>query len=132
MGPNPHIGSVSLGTPRTFSLKSKRLLNGKMLHLDIPLTHGSLLVMGNNSQTHWLHALLRDDSCMKERVNLTFRFYARQSTKHIEGMEHNHEWESAPGSTRVLLHREGFGRPVHVDIPDDLRARQLQRYLSTV
>lgn len=103
-----------------------------MAHLDIPLTHGSLLVMGTNSQTHWLHALVKDDTCNSERINLTFRFYARQSTKHIEGMEHNHEWEAAAGSTRVLLHRDGFGRPVLVDLPDDLQARQMSRYVSTV
>jgi hypothetical protein len=132
LGPNPHIGSLSLGAQRTFSLKSKRQVGGRMLHLDIPLIHGSLLIMGNNSQTHWLHALLHDEACVSERINLTFRFYARESTKHIEGMEHNHEWEAAPGSTRVLLHRNGFGRPVLVDLPDDLVARQLPRYLSTV
>jgi hypothetical protein len=100
--------------------------------MDIPLTHGSLLIMGNNSQTHWLHALLADEACVSDRINLTFRFYARQSTKHIEGMEHNHEWEAAPDSTRVLLHRTGFGRPVHVDLPKHLEAYQLSRYLSSV
>jgi len=132
LGPNPHIGSLSLGAARTFSLKSKRQVGGRMVHLDIPLTHGSLLIMGNNSQTHWLHALLHEDTCVSERINLTFRFYARQSTKHIEGLEHNHEWEAAPGSTRVLFHRPGFGRPVHIDLPDDLVAYQLPRYVSTV
>jgi len=132
LGPNPHIGSISLGADRTFALKSKRPLGGKMVHLDIPLTHGSLLVMGHNSQTHWLHALLPDENCKHDRINLTFRFYARESTKHIEGMEHNHEWEAAPGSTRVKLHRGRFGRPVLVDIPDDLITEQLTRYLSSV
>lgn len=132
LGPNPHIGSLSLGAARTFSLKSKRQVGGRIVHLDIPLTHGSLLIMGNNSQTHWLHALLHEDTCVSERINLTFRFYARQSTKHIEGMEHNHEWEAAPGSTRVLFHRPGFGRPVHIDLPDDLMAYQLPKYALCV
>jgi len=132
LGPNPHIGSVSLGAERIFSLKSKRAVDGSIVHLDIPLTHGSLLVMGNNSQTHWLHALLPDETCRSERINLTFRFYARESTKHIEGMEHNHEWEAASGSTRVKLHRGRCGRPVLVDVPDDLLARQLPKYLSSV
>jgi len=132
LGPNPHIGSLSLGSERIFSLKSKRQIDGRLVHLDVPLTHGSLLIMGNNSQSHWLHALLRDDACTSERINLTFRLYARKSTKHIEGMEHNHEWEAAPGSTRVLLHREGFGRPALVDIPDELQAWKLPRHLATV
>jgi len=132
LGPNPHIGSVSLGAERSFSLKSKRPVGGSLVHLDIPLTHGSLLVMGKNSQTHWLHALLPDESCKSERINLTFRFYARESTKHIEGMEHNHEWEAAEGSTRVKLHRGRFGKPVLVDIPNDMISKQLSRYLSSV
>eukprot|EP00928_Gymnodinium_smaydae_P020533 TRINITY_DN17934_c0_g2_i1.p1 TRINITY_DN17934_c0_g2~~TRINITY_DN17934_c0_g2_i1.p1 ORF type:complete len:545 (+),score=48.21 TRINITY_DN17934_c0_g2_i1:63-1697(+) len=132
LGPNPCIGSVSLGAERVFSLKSKRSFNGSIVHLDIPLTHGSLLVMGKNSQTHWLHALLPDDNCRDERINLTFRFYARESTKHIEGMEHNHEWEAAPGSTRVKLHRGRFGRPVFVDVPDDLVVKHVSKYMSSV
>merc|ERR1719281_2126424 len=103
-----------------------------MVHLDIPLTHGSLLVMGKNSQTHWLHALPADERCTEERINLTFRFYARESTKHIEGMEHNHEWEAAAGSTRVKLHRGRCGRPVLVDVPNGLIARQAPKYLSSV
>merc|ERR1712187_837915 len=53
LGPNPNIGSVSLGAERHFSLKSKRPVHGSIVHIDIPLTHGSLLVMGKNSQTHW-------------------------------------------------------------------------------
>mmetsp|Transcript_19946 Transcript_19946/g.56233 ORF Transcript_19946/g.56233 Transcript_19946/m.56233 type:complete len:587 (-) Transcript_19946:78-1838(-) len=132
LGPNPRIGSVSLGVTRTFSLKSKRAVDGRMVHLDVPLTHGSLLAMGRNSQTHWLHCLPADEHCRGERLNLTFRFFARQSTKHIEGVEHNHEWEAAPGSVRVLLHRGRCGRPVHVDIPGGVTARQLPRFLSTV
>lgn len=132
LGPNPHIGSVSLGAQRMFSLKSKRAVQGRIVHIDVPLTHGSLLVMGNNSQTHWLHALLPDEACKFERINLTFRFYARESTKHIEGMEHNHEWEAAAGSTRVKLHRGRFGWPVFVDIPDKSIAKHLPRYLSSV
>lgn len=135
LGPNPQIGSLSLGAVRTFSLKSKRPgPQGRMIHLDMPLAHGSFLVMGKNSQTHWLHSLPRDEEVKEERINLTFRFYARQDTKHIEGVEHNHEWETAAGSTRVLLHRDelGAGRPVLVDIPDDLSVSQLPRYLSTV
>ena len=134
LGPNPTIGSVSLGAPRRFALKSKRPINGRIVHVEIPLTHGSLLVMGNNSQTHWLHALPADDTVSRERINLTFRFYARQSTRHIEGVEHNHEWETAAGSLRVRLHRDALaaGRPILVDVPSDLAVYQLPRYLTPV
>lgn len=132
LGPNPTIGSLSLGAIRTFSLKSKRKVGGRIVHLDIPLTHGSLLVMGHHSQTHWLHCLPAEETATRERINLTFRFFARQSTKHVEGVEHNHEWETAEGSTRVLLNRDGAGRPVLVDIPKDLEARSLPRFLSSV
>jgi len=135
LGPNPRIGSLSLGVVRTFCLKSKRAIpGGRMVHIDIPLLHGSLLIMGRNSQTHWLHSLPADDTVHKERINLTFRFYARESTKHIEGVEHNHEWETAAESTRVLLYRDelGAGRPVYVDVPNDMTVARLPRHLSTV
>eukprot|EP00928_Gymnodinium_smaydae_P032092 TRINITY_DN23335_c0_g2_i1.p1 TRINITY_DN23335_c0_g2~~TRINITY_DN23335_c0_g2_i1.p1 ORF type:complete len:1009 (+),score=94.44 TRINITY_DN23335_c0_g2_i1:194-3220(+) len=86
LGPNAIIGSLSLGSARTFSFKSKRPFssgpagskNASIVHLDFPLFHGSLIVMGRNSQTHWLHAVPAMEGACKERTNLTFRFYAHK------------------------------------------------------
>lgn len=135
LGPNPEIGSMSLGAVRTFCLKSKRKWpdsRGRFLHLDIPLPHGSLLIMGRNSQTHWLHSLPADDHVSASRVNLTFRFYARLGEGHVEGVEHNHEWETAKGSTRVLLHRQAPLRPCFVDLPDDITVGAAAKLVTAV
>lgn len=81
LGPDPIIGSMSLGCCREFCLKSKRPWLGErgrkgIIHLSFPLMHGSLLVMGRNSQRHWLHAVPAMEGARRERLNLTFRFYA--------------------------------------------------------
>eukprot|EP00928_Gymnodinium_smaydae_P072602 TRINITY_DN5593_c0_g1_i1.p1 TRINITY_DN5593_c0_g1~~TRINITY_DN5593_c0_g1_i1.p1 ORF type:complete len:1070 (+),score=138.03 TRINITY_DN5593_c0_g1_i1:149-3358(+) len=78
LGPNPVIGSVSVGATRSFLFKSKRPLEtGEICQLNFPLKHGSLVVMGRNSQTHWLHSIPPEDA-EGMRYNLTFRFYARE------------------------------------------------------
>lgn len=41
------------------------------------LEHGSLLVMKNETQTHWLHRLPPTKTTQKPRVNLTFRTIVR-------------------------------------------------------
>lgn len=91
LGPNAIIGSLSLGSARTFGFKSKRpwtapsrsqagpsSIAPRIIHINFPLFHGSLLVMGRNSQTHWLHAVPAMEGVRRERTNLTFRFYARK------------------------------------------------------
>ena len=88
LGPDPIIGSLSLGATRPFCFKSKRAWKGRdeeiagIIHLTLPLFHGSLVVMGKNSQRHWLHAVPAMEGIHRERTNLTFRFWA------LEGM-HN-------------------------------------------
>mmetsp|Transcript_101223 Transcript_101223/g.325241 ORF Transcript_101223/g.325241 Transcript_101223/m.325241 type:complete len:1066 (+) Transcript_101223:60-3257(+) len=87
LGPNAIIGSLSLGSARVFGFKSKRpwqqqkaagLHSQGIIHINFPLFHGSLLVMGHNSQTHWLHAVPAMEGVRSERTNLTFRFYAHK------------------------------------------------------
>lgn len=70
LGENPLIASVSLGTTRPFVLKHKFLKNNK---ITIPLTDGSLLLMGGTTQSHWQHSLPRRKRISKARINLTFR-----------------------------------------------------------
>mmetsp|Transcript_31453 Transcript_31453/g.81735 ORF Transcript_31453/g.81735 Transcript_31453/m.81735 type:complete len:912 (+) Transcript_31453:19-2754(+) len=81
LGPDPHIGSLSLGATREFSFKSKRPLpdTKKIAHIKFPLFPGSLLVMGKNSQVNWLHAVPTMEGVTEERLNLTFRMYAQQA-----------------------------------------------------
>jgi alkylated DNA repair dioxygenase AlkB len=70
LGRNPVIASVSLGAARRFCLRHRRR---KDLRLDVPLTHGSLLLMSGTTQHHWVHALPKTTAPVGERINLTFR-----------------------------------------------------------
>jgi alkylated DNA repair dioxygenase AlkB len=66
---NGAIGSLSFGAERKFSFKHK----GTKETVSIFLEHGSLLVMKDSTQTHWLHRLPPTKKVKKPRVNLTFR-----------------------------------------------------------
>jgi alkylated DNA repair dioxygenase AlkB len=70
LGRNPVIASVSLGATRRFCLRHRRR---KDLRLDVPLTHGSLLLLSGATQHHWVHALPKTAAAVGERINLTFR-----------------------------------------------------------
>ncbi|CAE8722459.1 unnamed protein product [Polarella glacialis] len=109
LGPNAIIGSISVGATRDFCFKSKRAWHGsrrnsaggggggsqdKIIHLSVPLFHGSLIVMGKNSQTHWLHAVPAMEGIHRDRTNLTFRFYA------LEGLAVDKQQPLAPDETQ--------------------------------
>ncbi|WP_316803826.1 alpha-ketoglutarate-dependent dioxygenase AlkB family protein [Pedobacter nototheniae] len=66
---NGAIGSVSFGAERKFAFKHKQ--NKKTVSM--VLEHGSLLVMKDTTQTHWLHRLPPTKTINKPRINLTFR-----------------------------------------------------------
>lgn len=63
------IGSLSFGAERKFGFKHKQ--TGEKVELI--LEHGSLLVMKDTTQTHWLHRLPPTKKVTRPRVNLTFR-----------------------------------------------------------
>lgn len=66
---NGAIGSLSLGAERTFAFKHKSTKETVSLLLE----HGSLLVMKDITQTHWLHRLPPTKKVTRPRINLTFR-----------------------------------------------------------
>ncbi|MFZ1306747.1 MAG: alpha-ketoglutarate-dependent dioxygenase AlkB [Ferruginibacter sp.] len=66
---NGAIGSVSFGAERKFSFKNKTSKET----ISVMLEHGSLLVMKDTTQTHWLHRLPPTKKIVKPRINLTFR-----------------------------------------------------------
>jgi alkylated DNA repair dioxygenase AlkB len=70
LGKNPNIASVSFGASRDFQLRHK---TNKNIKASVELTHGSLILMGENSQTHYQHQLPRRKKVNQERINLTFR-----------------------------------------------------------
>lgn len=69
LGRNTCIASLSFGAERKFSFKHKD--SGQTIALN--LEHGSLLVMKDETQTHWLHRLNKSTKIKQPRVNLTFR-----------------------------------------------------------
>lgn len=69
LGINPVIASVNFGEERVFQLK--HIETGQ--RIDIPLKHGSLLIMMGELQHFWKHQVPKSKKPMKERVNLTFR-----------------------------------------------------------
>ena len=66
---NGEIASVTLGAERKFSFKHKETKQ----KVDVLLENGSLLVMKDVTQTHWLHRLPPTKKVNSPRINLTFR-----------------------------------------------------------
>ena len=66
---NGAIASLTFGAERKFSFKHKTTKEKVELNLE----HGSLLVMKDETQTHWLHRLPPTKKVSLPRVNLTFR-----------------------------------------------------------
>jgi alkylated DNA repair dioxygenase AlkB len=70
---NGAIGSMSFGAERRFMFKHKQ----SKQTVSVLLEHGSLLVMKDTTQTHWLHRLPPTKLVSRPRVNLTFRTVVR-------------------------------------------------------
>lgn len=66
---NGAIASMSFGAERKFAFKNKHTKET----ITTILRNGSLLVMKDETQTHWLHRLPPTKLVTKPRVNLTFR-----------------------------------------------------------
>lgn len=70
LGPNPVIGSVSFGATRKFEF---RHYFEKNLKTDVNLSHGSFLLMRQETQHQWEHRLAKMTEPTGLRINLTFR-----------------------------------------------------------
>ena len=63
------IASLSLGAERKFGFKHKETKETVYVNL----AHGSLLVMKDETQHHWMHRLPPTSKVNTPRINLTFR-----------------------------------------------------------
>ena len=72
LGPNPIIASLSFGETRSFQLKHKFDKTKKTFNL--PITDGSLVVMGGELQHFWVHKIAKTSRPIGPRANLTFRY----------------------------------------------------------
>jgi alkylated DNA repair dioxygenase AlkB len=70
LGKNPVIGSVNFGETRRFILRRN---DDKTLKIEIPLKHGTLLIMSGELQHFWQHCVPKQKTIKKNRFNLTFR-----------------------------------------------------------
>ena len=69
LGTNPVIASVNFGAERVFQLRHISTHE----RIDIPLRHGSLLIMQGALQHFWQHQVPKSKKVSSARVNLTFR-----------------------------------------------------------
>ncbi|MFT5359071.1 MAG: alkylated DNA repair dioxygenase AlkB, partial [Polyangiales bacterium] len=54
LGPKPLIASLSLGAPRKFRMRRR---DDHSQRFDLTLTHGSMLVLGGDTQRQWEHCV---------------------------------------------------------------------------
>jgi alkylated DNA repair dioxygenase AlkB len=66
---NGAIASFTFGAERKFAFKHKE----KKTVVSVILENGSLLVMKDETQTHWMHRLPTTAMVKRARINLTFR-----------------------------------------------------------
>jgi alkylated DNA repair dioxygenase AlkB len=74
-GKDQVIASVSFGETRPFRLRHKTRKDIPLV--EIPLTHGTLLLMAGTTQTHWEHHIPKTAKNILPRINLTFRRISR-------------------------------------------------------
>ena len=70
-GKHHAIASVTFGETRLFKVRHKS--RNDIGQLNIPLTHGSLLLMGETMQDHYEHHVPKTSKKIGPRINLTFR-----------------------------------------------------------
>ncbi len=70
-GKDPIIASVSFGETRMFSLRHK--FRKEQPQVDIPLYHGSFLLMAGTTNSFWQHQVPKTAKNILPRINLTFR-----------------------------------------------------------
>jgi len=71
LGNDPKIASITLGEERFFHIKHRKIKN---LSYKILLKHGSLFLMGEKSQTEWVHQIPKTKKKINPRINLTYRY----------------------------------------------------------
>lgn len=73
---NPIIASVTFGETRLFRLRHK--FRKDIPIVDIPLYHGSFLLMAGTTNSFWEHQVPKTSRKISPRINLTFRRVLRK------------------------------------------------------
>lgn len=69
LGREPAVASVSLGAERIFQLRHKITKD----RINVPLHHGSLLLMCRGMQEYWQHRIAKVTNLTQPRISFTFR-----------------------------------------------------------
>lgn len=93
LGNNPVICSISIGYKKEFVLKNKENKEKEILDLK----HGDLLIMKNNCQKDYEHAVLKNKERCYTRYSITFRKVINQS-----GSENYYLYNTNP-TTKLLF-----------------------------
>ncbi|NCI46434.1 alpha-ketoglutarate-dependent dioxygenase AlkB family protein [Sediminibacterium soli] len=72
-GKHHPIASVSFGDTRIFKVRHRKYPADSSLQAEIPLVHGSFLLMGENMQYFYEHHVPKTTRAVGPRINLTFR-----------------------------------------------------------
>lgn len=83
-GKHHHIASVTFGDTRMFKVRHKSRKD--IQQLDIPLTHGSLLLMGETMQEQYEHHIPKTARAIGPRINLTFRISESSKPVYLAGV----------------------------------------------
>lgn len=75
IGKDPVIASVTFGETRMFRLRHK--VRKEVPKVEIPLRHGSLLLMAGTTNSYWQHEVPKTARRVLPRINLTFRVARR-------------------------------------------------------
>ncbi|NUY81924.1 alpha-ketoglutarate-dependent dioxygenase AlkB [Flavobacterium sp. MAH-1] len=75
IGKDPTIASVTFGETRMFRLRHK--VRKDIPQVEIPLHHGSFLLMSGTTNTYWQHEVPKTARKVLPRINLTFRIAKR-------------------------------------------------------
>lgn len=70
LGSDPIIASVNFGATRRFLLRRN---DDHATKIELPLGHGSLLIMQGALQHHWQHSIPKEKRVTNGRINMTFR-----------------------------------------------------------
>jgi len=76
-GKDPIIASVTFGETRMFKLRHK--FRKEIPLVEIPLHHGSFLLMAGTTNSFWQHHVPKTARDVRPRVNLTFRQMRRKA-----------------------------------------------------
>ena len=70
LGPKPLIASLSLGASRKFRMRRR---DDHSERFELTLTHGSMLILGGDTQRQWEHCVPKTRKPVAPRINVTFR-----------------------------------------------------------